>query len=59
MAFGTPVYVSTTVCVDWEATDDFYPQETDGAKDYDKNQFLDLRKPLLKQVWEANFRYFA
>jgi 4-hydroxysphinganine ceramide fatty acyl 2-hydroxylase len=42
---------------DWEATDDFHPDNTDTVKDYEKNQFLDLRKPLLRQVWEANFRY--
>ncbi|KAF8648173.1 hypothetical protein AX16_006369 [Volvariella volvacea WC 439] len=40
---------------DWEATDDFHPDDTDEAKDFEKNQFLDLRKPLLRQVWEANF----
>jgi len=40
---------------DWEATDDFHPEDTDSAKDYEKNQFLDLRKPLLRQVWESNF----
>lgn len=43
-------------CVDWEATDDFHPDDTDSAKDFEKNQFLDLRKPLLRQVWESNFR---
>ncbi|KAF5345306.1 hypothetical protein D9758_008456 [Tetrapyrgos nigripes] len=41
---------------DWEATDDFHPDDTDEAKDLEKYQFLDLRKPLLRQVWEANFR---
>ncbi|KAK7451131.1 fatty acid alpha-hydroxylase [Stygiomarasmius scandens] len=40
---------------DWEATDDFHPDDTDEAKDLEKYQFLDLRKPLLRQVWEANF----
>lgn len=42
---------------DWEATDDFHPDDTDEAKDFEKNQFLDLRKPLLRQVWEANWRF--
>lgn len=42
--------------IDWEATDDFHPEETDEVRDYEKNQFLDLRRPLLRQVWEANFR---
>lgn len=40
---------------DWEATDDFHPDNTDETKDFEKNQFLDLRKPLLVQVWNANF----
>ncbi|KAG6899338.1 hypothetical protein C0993_011126 [Termitomyces sp. T159_Od127] len=46
---------ATTVSDDWEATDDFHPDDTDEAQDYEKNQFLDLRKPLLRQVWEANW----
>ena len=29
--------------------------DPDTMKDYEKNQFLDLRKPLLRQVWEANW----
>ncbi|RXW20173.1 hypothetical protein EST38_g5680 [Candolleomyces aberdarensis] len=44
-----------TVREDWEATDDFHPDDTDASRDFEKNQFLDLRKPLLRQVWEANF----
>ncbi|KAF9493093.1 fatty acid-2 hydroxylase [Pleurotus eryngii] len=44
-----------TVGDDWEATDDFHPDDTNEAEDYEKNQFLDLRKPLLRQVWQANF----
>ncbi|TFY83157.1 hypothetical protein EWM64_g846 [Hericium alpestre] len=40
---------------DWEATDDFEPEDTDSARDYERNQFLDLRKPLLPQMWYANF----
>ncbi|KAH9477788.1 Ceramide very long chain fatty acid hydroxylase SCS7 [Psilocybe cubensis] len=40
---------------DWEATDDFHPEDTDSARDFEKNVFLDLRKPLLRQVWEANW----
>ncbi|TCD67801.1 fatty acid alpha-hydroxylase [Steccherinum ochraceum] len=45
----------TLVSDDWEATDDFHPDETDTAKDFEKNEFLDLRKPLLKQVWQARW----
>lgn len=43
---------------DWVPADDFHPEDTDEAKDFEKNQFLDLRKPLLKQMWDANFRCF-
>ena len=42
--------------LDWVAPDDFHPEATDSATDFEKNEFLDLRKPLLRQVWEANFR---
>ncbi|THV07108.1 fatty acid-2 hydroxylase [Dendrothele bispora CBS 962.96] len=45
----------TIVKEDWEATDDFHPDDTDEAKDFERFQFLDLRKPLLRQVWEGNF----
>lgn len=45
----------TIVREDWEATDDFHPDDTDVTKDFEKNQFLDLSKPLLRQVWESNF----
>jgi 4-hydroxysphinganine ceramide fatty acyl 2-hydroxylase len=42
---------------DWVATDDFSPEDTDEAADYEKNQFLDLRKPLMRQMWSCNFRH--
>jgi 4-hydroxysphinganine ceramide fatty acyl 2-hydroxylase len=42
---------------DWVATDDFTPEDTDEAADYEKNQFLDLRKPLMRQMWNCNFRH--
>ena len=42
---------------DWVATDDFTPDDTDEAADYEKNQFLDLRKPLMRQMWDCNFRH--
>jgi len=45
----------TIVRDDWEATDDFHPDNTDSAVDYEKNQFLDLRKPLFMQMWRAKF----
>ncbi|KIL63508.1 hypothetical protein M378DRAFT_664020 [Amanita muscaria Koide BX008] len=45
----------TVVRDDWEATEDFHPDNTDSERDYEKNQFLDLRKPLFMQMWQANF----
>ncbi|EJD54831.1 oxidoreductase [Auricularia subglabra TFB-10046 SS5] len=45
----------TTVSDDWVATDDFHPEDTNSAEDYETNQFLDLRKPLLPQVWFSHF----
>ncbi|KAH7926255.1 Inositolphosphorylceramide-B hydroxylase [Leucogyrophana mollusca] len=46
---------ATIVSDDWEAPDDFHPDDTDSAEDFAKTQFLDLRKPLLPQMWYANF----
>lgn len=40
---------------DWVATEDFHPDDTDVAADFQKCQFLDLRRPLLRQVLEGNF----
>jgi 4-hydroxysphinganine ceramide fatty acyl 2-hydroxylase len=42
---------------DWVATDDFTPEDTDRTADYEKNQFLDLRKPLMRQMWDGHFRH--
>ncbi|KAF9266064.1 oxidoreductase [Marasmius fiardii PR-910] len=39
----------------WVATDDFHPEDTEVERDYEKHQFIDLRKPLIRQVWEGNF----
>ncbi|TBU47046.1 oxidoreductase [Dichomitus squalens] len=39
----------------WEAPDDFEPEETDTSADFEKNQFLDLRKPLFMQVFRADW----
>lgn len=36
-------------------TDDFKPSATDESSDYKKHKFLDLSKPLIRQVWESNF----
>ncbi|KAF7972148.1 hypothetical protein HWV62_11125 [Athelia sp. TMB] len=46
---------ATIVDENWEATDDFHPDDTNSEDDYVKHQFLDLRKPLLKQLLFANF----
>ncbi|KAJ7695452.1 fatty acid-2 hydroxylase [Mycena rosella] len=40
---------------DFEAADDFHPETTDSNEDFKKNEFLDLSKPLIRQVWEGNF----
>ncbi|KAJ7484762.1 oxidoreductase [Mycena latifolia] len=40
---------------DFQAEDDFHPETTNSDEDFKKNQFLDLTKPLIRQVWEANF----
>lgn len=39
----------------WVASENFKPDETDVSSDYEKNQFLDLRRPLLMQFLYANF----
>lgn len=39
----------------WVPSDNFHPDETDVSSDYEKNQFLDLRRPLLLQFLYANF----
>jgi len=39
----------------WEATDDFHPDDTDTSHDYENSQFIDLRQPLIRQVWESNW----
>lgn len=55
--FASVPFIQLYCTADWEATDDFHPDNTDSATDYEKNQFLDLRKPLFMQMWRANFRY--
>jgi 4-hydroxysphinganine ceramide fatty acyl 2-hydroxylase len=42
--------------IDWEADDDFHPDDTNLVDDFEKSEFLDLRRPLLRQVWEGHFR---
>ncbi|KIY70836.1 fatty acid-2 hydroxylase [Cylindrobasidium torrendii FP15055 ss-10] len=44
-----------TCSEDWVASDDYHPDDTNEELDFQKNQFLDLRKPLLMQVWRGNF----
>jgi 4-hydroxysphinganine ceramide fatty acyl 2-hydroxylase len=36
-------------------TDHFHPDETSPDDDYKKNEFLDLNKPLIRQMWESSF----
>jgi hypothetical protein len=59
LSFALVIHFKTLFWVDWEAPDDFHPDATDSVQDYEKNAFLDLGKPLLRQVWEANFRCVA
>ncbi|KAM0748640.1 fatty acid-2 hydroxylase [Meredithblackwellia eburnea MCA 4105] len=40
---------------DFEYTDSFEPEDTAVEDDYKKNQFLDLSRPLIMQVWNSNF----
>lgn len=40
---------------DFVFTDHFQPEDTETEKDYEKNQFLDLRRPLIMQVFNSNF----
>ncbi|KAJ7770497.1 oxidoreductase [Mycena metata] len=40
---------------DFVASDDFHPEETNSVDDFKKSEFLDLSKPLIRQVWEGNF----
>lgn len=49
-------FISRCAKKDWKATDDFHPEDTDSAEDFAKTQFLNLREPLLWQMWNANFR---
>ncbi|CCA71829.1 related to fatty acid hydroxylase [Serendipita indica DSM 11827] len=44
-----------TVSDDWVAEDDFHPDDTNVDDDYLQSSFLDLRKPLIRQVWESNW----
>ncbi|KAK0498323.1 oxidoreductase [Armillaria luteobubalina] len=44
-----------TCSQDWVVDEDFHPEDTDLRADFAKNAFLDLSKPLLPQVWYANF----
>lgn len=47
--------VEKIVDEDWVPDINFHPEDTDALADYSKNSFLDLNKPLLRQVWEGNF----
>lgn len=38
-----------------EIDENFHPLDTDAASDFQKNEFLDLSKPLIMQVWYSNW----
>ncbi|GAA5970113.1 hypothetical protein JCM8115_001245 [Rhodotorula mucilaginosa] len=40
---------------DFEFHDDWHPEDTDNKSDWERNQFLDLDRPLIMQVWNADF----
>jgi 4-hydroxysphinganine ceramide fatty acyl 2-hydroxylase len=40
---------------DWEATEDFHPDDTDVMADFARSEFLDLNEALLPQIWYGNF----
>ncbi|GAA6007727.1 fatty acid alpha-hydroxylase [Rhodotorula paludigena] len=40
---------------DFEFTDGWKPDDTDNKSDWERNQFLDLDRPLIMQVWNSNF----
>ncbi|KDQ08767.1 hypothetical protein BOTBODRAFT_118073 [Botryobasidium botryosum FD-172 SS1] len=46
---------ATIVNEDWVPEVDFHPDDTDVSEDFEKCQFLDLRRPLVTQVLYANF----
>lgn len=43
------------VSEDWVPDPDFHPEDTDTINDFKRSKFLDLDRPLLAQVWRANF----
>ncbi|KAM5533569.1 hypothetical protein V8D89_012785 [Ganoderma adspersum] len=45
----------TIIDENWDAGDDFEPEETDTSTDFQRNEFLDLREPLFMQVLRANW----
>lgn len=44
-----------TVSEDWVPDPNYHPEDTDTLADFKRSKFLDLTKPLLPQVWRANF----
>ncbi|ORY74786.1 inositolphosphorylceramide-B C-26 hydroxylase [Leucosporidium creatinivorum] len=41
--------------VNFVFTDHFKPQDTDNGDDWERNQFLDLDRPLVMQMWNSDF----
>ncbi|CDZ98463.1 fatty acid-2 hydroxylase [Phaffia rhodozyma] len=54
-AVGRLVLGEKIVSDDWEATEDFHPDDTDVISDFERSEFLDLSKALIPQMWYANF----
>ena len=43
------------VSEDWVPDPNFHPEDTDTLADFQRSKFIDLTRPLLGQVWRANF----
>jgi hypothetical protein len=41
-------------CSEWEAPENFVPEDTDTSLDFKRSNFLDLSQPLLGQLWRAD-----
>ncbi|KAF9519780.1 hypothetical protein BS47DRAFT_1481693 [Hydnum rufescens UP504] len=44
---------------DWVVTDHFHPNETSPDDDYEKNEFLDLNKPLIRQMFSRVTEWYV
>ncbi|KAL7415184.1 hypothetical protein BDY24DRAFT_383994 [Mrakia frigida] len=52
---GRVVIADKIVDDDWEATEDFHPDDTDVMADFERCEFIDLSQPMLPQILWGNF----